>query len=94
MFLVRSIMNTHSSITTEEALEAEAPLDPDGEREGQLLRVLGRLTELGMVLAERLVAQVTADAAAPIDPARGRRILCRLGTFRLTLAEMFLFCSR
>ena len=69
MFFVRSIMNTHSSITTEEALEAEAPLDPDGEREGQLLRVLGRLTELGMVLAERLVAQVTADAAAPIDAA-------------------------
>jgi hypothetical protein len=69
-------MNTHTDITAEdalegEALEAEGPFDPDGERAEQLLRVLGRLTELGMVLAERLVAQVTApetaDDAAPID---------------------------
>jgi hypothetical protein len=71
MFLRCSEMNTHSSIAAEDALEAEAPPDPDGEREGQLLRVLARLTELGMVLAERLVAQVTADepanGAAPID---------------------------
>jgi len=60
-------MNTHSSISAEEALEAEGPLDPDGERAEQLLCVLARLTELGMVLAERLVAQATADASAPID---------------------------
>jgi len=60
-------MNTHASISAEEALEAEGPLDPDGEREAQLLGVLGRLTDLGMVLAERLVAQATADASAPID---------------------------
>jgi len=64
-------MNTHSSISAEEALEAEGPLDPDGVRAEQLLRVLARLTELGMVLAEKLVAQATApettDDAAPID---------------------------
>jgi len=60
-------MNTHSSITAEEALEAAGPFDPDGERTEQLLRVLARLTELGMVLAEKLVAQATTDEAAPID---------------------------
>jgi hypothetical protein len=61
-------MNTHSSITAEEALEASGPSDPDGEREAQLLCVLARLTELGMVLAEKLVAQVAlADEAAPLD---------------------------
>jgi hypothetical protein len=71
MFFICSEMNTHSSIAAEEALEADAPFDPDGERAEQLLRVLARLTELGMVLAERLVAQVTApettEGAAPID---------------------------
>ena len=60
-------MNTHSSISAEEALEAAGPVDPDGERTEQLLCVLARLTELGMVLAERLVAQATADEAAPVD---------------------------
>jgi hypothetical protein len=60
-------MNTHSSISAEEPPEAEGPLDPDGEREAQLLCVLARLTELGMVLAERLVAQAAADEAAPMD---------------------------
>jgi hypothetical protein len=59
-------MNAYADITAEEALEAEGPVDPDGERAEQLLRVLARLTELGMVLAEKLVAQVTADEA-PID---------------------------
>jgi hypothetical protein len=66
-------MNTHSSIAAEEALEAEGPFDPDGERTEQLLRVLARLTELGMVLAEKLAAQATApnatDETAPIDAA-------------------------
>ena len=60
-------MNTHSSISAEEALEAEGPLDPDGERAEQLLCVLARLTELGMVLAEKLVAQATADEATAVD---------------------------
>jgi len=60
-------MNTHSSISAEEVLEAEGPVDPDGERAEELLRVLARLTELGMVLAERLVAQVTADEDAAVD---------------------------
>jgi len=54
-------------MAAEAALEAEGPVDPDGERTEQLLRVLARLTELGMVLAERLVAQATADEAAPVD---------------------------
>jgi hypothetical protein len=67
MFFVCSIMNTHASISAEEALEAEGPLDPDGEREAQLLQVLARLTELGMVLAEKLVAQVTAEDVLPVD---------------------------
>jgi len=60
-------MNTHSSISAEEALEAAGPVDPDGERTEQLLCVLARLTELGMVLAERLVAQATADEDAAVD---------------------------
>ena len=60
-------MNAHTDISAEEALEAARPFDPDGERAEQLLRVLGRLTELGMMLAERLVAQATADETAPID---------------------------
>jgi hypothetical protein len=60
-------MNAHADITAEEALEAAGPFDPDGERAEQLLCVLARLTELGMVLAERLVAQAAADEAAPID---------------------------
>ena len=60
-------MNTHTDISAEEALEAEGPLDPDGERETQLLCVLARLTELGMVLAEKLVAQATVDNVAPVD---------------------------
>ena len=60
-------MNTHTDISAEEALEAEGPLGPDGERETQLLCVLARLTELGMVLAEKLVAQATADEATAVD---------------------------
>jgi hypothetical protein len=60
-------MNTHSPITTEEALEAAGPFDPDGARAEQLLRVLARLTELGMVLAEKLVAQATTADEAPVD---------------------------
>jgi len=60
-------MNTHTDISAEEALEAEGPLDPDGERAEQLLCVLARLTELGMVLAEKLVAQATADEATAVD---------------------------
>jgi len=71
MFLFCSAMNAHADIAAEEALQAAAPSDPEGERAERLLRVLERLTELGMVLAERLVARVTADetaeGAAPID---------------------------
>jgi len=52
-------MNAHADIAVE---EAPRPPDPDGEREGQLLRVLERLTDLGMVLAEKLVAEATASA--------------------------------
>jgi len=54
-------MNVHADISAEEALEAEGPVDPDGERTEQLLRVMARLTELGMVLAEKLVARVEAS---------------------------------
>ena len=59
-------MSTHSSIAAEEALEADTleaagPSDPDAAREAQLLAVLARLTELGMVVAERLAAKVEAE---------------------------------
>jgi hypothetical protein len=64
-------MNAQSSIMAEEALDAGSleegkPFDPDGVREERLLRVLERLTELGMMQAERLTAQVMAsdDSAA------------------------------
>ncbi len=64
-------MNTHSPIAAEETLEAESleeggPFDPDGARTERLLRVLERLTELAMMQAERLTAQVVAgeDGAA------------------------------
>ena len=83
-------MNTHSSIAAEEALEAAGPSDPDAERTEQLLRALARLTELGMVLAERLVAQATVDDVAPTDAgevstafakvARGMRMTVMLET--------------
>jgi len=57
-------MNAHADIAAEEALEAAGPADPEGERAERLLRVLERLTELGMVLAEKAVALVTADETA------------------------------
>jgi hypothetical protein len=60
-------MNAHADISAEEALEAEGPLDPDGARTDEMLGVLARLTELGMVPAERLVAQATAEDATPVD---------------------------
>jgi len=69
-------MNAHADIAEETRADASdqdaggpgAPVfDPDGERTEQLLCVLARLTELGMVLAEKLVAQATADEATAVD---------------------------
>jgi len=69
-------MNAHADIAEETRADASdqdaggpgAPVfDPDGERTEQLLCVLARLTELGMVLAEKLVAQATVDDVAPVD---------------------------
>ncbi len=59
-------MNTHAPILAEEAaaqtaLGADAPFDPDGARTERHLRVLERLTDLGMALAEGLAARVKAD---------------------------------
>jgi hypothetical protein len=54
-------MNAQSSIQAEDDLKAELPSDPDGARTERLLRVLERLTDLGMELAEGLAARVKAD---------------------------------
>jgi len=63
LFLFRSDMNAHADIAAEdEALDAPRAPDPEEEREGRLLRVLERLTDLGMVLAEKVVAEATTSA--------------------------------